>query len=271
MQPHARRIHCHAYSGESAESERACPSRGRNSKRGLAWPAQITQQFHFALHPPARSQPTRLRTREPQSFAKVFAIRQRANTNVDQPAAERSSGSLHGNESRKLQRCLPTLAQLLLMPATRCLLNCNRRVLRRNLHISRENKECSEVLRRPPSHGFACSERRSRRTLSRRPQRMTCMTLHLHPSPPPRLAAKHKSPCARDQQAHTTTYLAPTFLHRTSRIIVQASQEGSKNSRTADDDVVPAPAFSSGLPRERRTQTMSEASLVFPDINGECT
>jgi hypothetical protein len=170
-----------------------------------------------------------------------------------------------------LQRCLPTLAQLLLMPATRCLLNCNRRVLRRNLHISRENKECSEVLRRPPSHGFACSERRSRRTLLRRPQRMTCMTLHLHLSPPPRLAAKHKSPRARDQQAHTTTYLAPTFLHRTSRIIAQAWQEGGKNSRTADDDVVPAPAFSSGLPRERRTQTMSEASLVFPDINGECT
>jgi hypothetical protein len=44
-----------------------------------------------------------------------------------------------------------------------------------------------------------------------------------------------------------------------------------KEQQTADDDVVPASAFSSGLPRKRRTQTMSEASLVFPDINGECT
>jgi hypothetical protein len=212
----------------------------------------------------SQSQPTS----EHESFAKVFAIfHQRAKpTLID---LQRPSGSLHGNESCKSQRCLPTLAPLLLMRATRCLLNCNRRVPEtKPAHFPRKQRmprsaSTSSVPR------FCVQRTTQRRTLSRRPQRMTCMTLHLHPSPPPRLRAKHKSPCARDRQAHTTTYFAPTFSHR---IPHYRAGRGRKEGRTAEQLTTMSYQLRHslrGCPEKRRMQTMSEASLVFPD--GECT
>jgi hypothetical protein len=136
----------------------------QNSRRGLSC---------MAWHGPSKSRsnstsrcirpPKRADEREHESFAKVFAIHQHGKpTSIS--LQRRSSGSLHARVNFSNERCLPTLQQLLrLVSATRCLLNCNRRVSEtKPAHLPRNDQRMPRrAFRRRLSHGFACSERRS--------------------------------------------------------------------------------------------------------------
>jgi hypothetical protein len=201
----------------------------------------------------------------------LFAIRQRYL--IDQHTLY-SSGSLHGggdaNRSRVTryqQRCLQRLSA-----ANEC-----RHVAvcppRRNLHIQGNlPPSCKQRMLR----GFDAAQHRHRhRDPSRRVQRMTCMAqthLHLHVSTPRRLSSQTQvAMCERTTS--TRHYLSHArFLHRIPHY--RAAMAG-RNSKTADDDTLYKRRHSVRscvlfLPG-RHAQTVSEASLVFPDKARHCS
>ena len=142
---------------------------------------QTAREFSFALFPPSGG-----RTRE--SFAKPS---QSAN---DQPTSACASGSFL--ENCKPLPCTDRCRLLLLLrylPDTRCLLNCNGCVLRRNLHtLVLQTKRMFRCVR---------DSQRSTARPSRSSWRMTCI-LCLHPSPPPAHCRQESCPCTREINKH---------------------------------------------------------------------
>lgn len=185
-----------------------------------------------------------------------------------------SSGSLHGGGDATVRALLVTSNAA----SSGCLLLMNADTLR---SVLRDETCTSKVICRPPankecSEGFDAAQHRHRhRDPSRRVQRMTCMAqTHLHPhvSTPRRLSSQTQvAMCERTTS--TRHYLSHArFLHRIPHY--RAAMAG-RNSKTADDDTLYKRRHSVRscvlfLPG-RHAQTVSEASLVFPDKARQCS